>query len=254
MAGQSPEPSFQPNGQDQGLTQGRQAWAQPPAYTPPAGSTGGQAYAAAPPPPYAQQAQQAPQTPQEPYGAAPQAPQAPQEQQSYPAQDQTITSLSSQDYQSYQAYQQAYQGYGAPPSQPVPAPPGQSVPAPPPQWQASAQPAAAQPAAQRTRTRGDKGLIGSLFDFSFTSMVTPKIIKTLYILFTIWTVLAALGILGFFINFGGLQGALAVIIIIDPVFILLSLGVYRIILEAFMVIFQIHGELKAIREQGAKHD
>ena len=35
MAGQPPEPSFQPSGQDPGATQGRPAW-QPTAYPPPA--------------------------------------------------------------------------------------------------------------------------------------------------------------------------------------------------------------------------
>jgi Domain of unknown function (DUF4282) len=229
MAGQSPEPSFQPSGQDQGLTQGRAAWQQPPAYTPPGGAVGGQGYAAAAPS-YGSQEQAYP-PPEQAY---------PSQDQAYPPQEQTVTSLQGQDYQGYQAYQ-GYQGYGAQP--------GQGGATPPPQWQASPAP---QPAAARTKTRGEKGLLGSLFDFSFTSMVTPKIIKTLYILFTIWTVLAALGILGFFINFGGLQGALAAIIIVDPIFVLLSLGVYRIILEAFMVIFQIHGELRTIREHGEK--
>ena len=47
---------------------------------------------------------------------------------------------------------------------------------------------------------------------------------------------------------------MAAIIIVDPIFVLLSLGLYRVILEAFMVIFQIHGELKTIREQGEKRD
>lgn len=230
MAGQSPEPSFQPSGQDQGLTQGRAAWQQPPAYTPPGGAGGGQGYAA-PAPSYGSQEQAYP-PPDQAY---------PPQDQAYPPQEQTVTSLGQgQDYQGYQAYQ-GYQGYGAQP--------GQGAATPPPQWQASP---GAQPAAARTKTRGEKGLLGSLFDFGFTSMVTPKIIKALYILFTIWTVLAALGILGFFINFGGLQGALAAIIIVDPIFVLLSLGVYRIILEAFMVIFQIHGELRTIREHGEK--
>ena len=108
--------------------------------------------------------------------------------------------------------------------------------------------------ASRGRPATGPGFLGSLFDFDFTSFVTPKIIKALYILFTIWTVLAAIGILAFFINFGGVQGALAAIIIVDPIFVLLSLGLYRVILEAFMVIFQIHGELKTIREQGEKRD
>src|SRR6478672_8596390 len=56
MAGQTPEPSFQPAGQDSGLTQGRPAWQAPPSYTPPAGTGGGQAYAA-PAPSYSLQDQ-----------------------------------------------------------------------------------------------------------------------------------------------------------------------------------------------------
>ena len=40
------------------------------------------------------------------------------------------------------------------------------------------------------------------------------------------------------------------LIIVDPIYMLLTLGVYRVILEAFMVIFRIHEETKTIREQG----
>lgn len=220
MAGQPPEPFYQPNGQDQGLTQGRPAWQQPsyPPAPPPAVGSGGQQAYAAPAPSYASQDQAFP--PPDP---------------AY-AQDQTYTNLG-QDYQSYQS------AFGVPQ--------GQGAGAPPPQWQASAD---VKPARSRAKQHGEKGLVSSLFDFSFTSMVTPKIIKALYILFTIWTILAAIGILAFFINFGGVQGALAAIIIVDPIFVLLSLGLYRVILEAFMVIFQIHGELKTIREQGEKRD
>jgi Domain of unknown function (DUF4282) len=224
MSGQSPEPSFPPSGQE-GLTQGRPAWQVPPSYTPPSGSSagvgvgtgGGQAYAAPPPTPY------------------------PPQDQGYPAHDQTQTGLGQdyQDYQGYQGYQGGYQAYGTPQGQ------AQGATAPPPQWH---QAAGVKHVGGRPKST-DKGLIGSLFDFSFASMVTPKIIKALYVLFTIWTVLAAIGILIFFVDTGGAEGAVAAIVI-DVVFILLSLGVYRIILEAFMVIFQIHGELKAIRAQG----
>lgn len=220
MAGQIPEPSFPPAGQDSGLTQGRPAWQVPPGYTPPGGSGAGggagQAYAA----------------PAPSYGSP---------DQGYPAQDQTYTILGQNPNQDYQGYQQAYQGYGAPQGQ------GQDATTPPPQWHALA---GMKQVGGQTKSKTEKGLLGSLFDFSFASMVTPKIIKALYILFTIWTVFAAIGILFFFMDTGGLEGFLAALIIVDPIFILLSLGVYRIILEAFMVIFQIHGELKTIREQG----
>lgn len=230
MAGQTPEPSFQPAAQDSGLTRGRPAWQAPPSYTPPAGSGGGtgggQAYAA-PAPPYSPQDQPS-YNPQD---------------QGYPAHDQTQTSLGQgqgqgQGYQGYLDYQQGYQGYGAQQ--------GKGAPTPPPQWSAIA--GMQQVPSGRGKSQGDKGFVGSLFDFSFTSMVTPKIIKVLYILFTVWVVLVAIGILVFFNKTGGWSGTAAALIIVDPLFILISLGVYRVILEAFMVIFQIHGELKKIRE------
>ena len=224
MAASTPEPSFQPAGQDQGLTQGR-PWTAPPGYTPPGGSgtgpgaMGGQAYAS--PPPTA-------------YGSP---------EQGYPDPDATYAG---QD-PAYQSYQQGYQGYGAPPQ-------GQGAALPPPQWNTApgaGQPGMGRPAmakpARPARQQGDKGLLGSLFDFSFSSMVTPKIIKALYVLFTIWTILAAVGILYFFSSTGGFSGFVGGLVV-DVIFVPLSLGVYRIILEAFMVIFQIHGELKKIRE------
>jgi hypothetical protein len=223
MAGQSPEPSFQPADQDSGLTQGRPAWQVPPSYTPPAGSGGagtggGQAYAAAAPSSY---------NPQD---------------QSYPPHDQTQTSLGqgqSQDYQGYQSYQQGYQqGYGAQP--------GQGAATPPPQW--SAIPGVQHAPNVRSKAQGEKGFIGSLFDFSFSSFVTPKIIKVLYILITIWTALLALTVLIIGFRTGGVAGGLFTLIIIEPIFILLTLGIYRVVLEAFMVVFRIYEETKKIRE------
>jgi Domain of unknown function (DUF4282) len=211
MAGQPQEPTYQPSGQDAGLTQGRPAWQQPPSYSPPPAASGGQPSYSAPA-----------------YGA---------QDQAYGAQDQTYTSLG-QDYQNYQNYQQP--SYGAQPGQ------GQAA-APPPAWQGIA---GAAPGRSRARQSGDKGFIGSLFDFSFTSMVTPKIIKVLYVLAVLWTVLFALiyVVVGF--SFGGFWGGVGVIILVAPIMLLLGIGISRVVLEAFMVAFKIHDELKAIREQG----
>jgi Domain of unknown function (DUF4282) len=218
MAGQTPEPSFQPAGQDSGLTQGRPVWQAPPSYTPPAGTGGGQAYAA-PAPSYSLQDQPS-YNPQD---------------QGYQAHDQTQTG---QDYQGYQGYQQGYQGYGAQQ--------GQGAPTPPPQWSAVA--SVQHVPNGRSKPQGDKGFIGSLFDFSFSSFVTPKIVKVLYVLITIWTALLALTILIIGFRTGGLAGGLFTLIIIEPIFILLTLGIYRVVLEAFMVIFRIYEETKKIRE------
>jgi hypothetical protein len=152
--------------------------------------------------------------------------------QGYGQQDQTFTNVGSgaqagQDYQAYQApgYAPA-SGAGAP------------------QWQgiAGVTPAAARP-------RGEKGFVGSLFDFSFDSFVTPKIIKVLYVLLTVWTLLLGLFFLIISFRSGGIWGGMAVLIIVDPIFILLTLGVYRVVLEAFMVVFRIHEDTKKLREK-----
>jgi len=208
MAGQPPEPSFQPTQQDQGLTQGRPAW-QPSTYTPPGGS-GQPGYAA---PSYSASGQDQAQA------------------QSFPPQDQTYTSLG-QGQGQYQGYQ--------PPSY---AQPGQGAAVPPPQWQASAVSAPAKP---RQRAAGEKGFLGSLFDFSFASLVTPKIIKVLYILFTIWTALIGLSILIIGFKTGGVAGGLFTLVIVEPIFVLLTLGIYRVVLELFVVVFRIYDELKKI--------
>ena len=223
MAGQPPEPPYQPGGQDPGLTQGRPAWAaQPPSYTPPAGSGtgGGQAYAA--PAPYAPQ------------------------DQGYPAQDQTQTNLGqgggqNQDYQDYQGYQQAYQGYGAQQ--------GQGAAAPPSQWQGAP---GVRHVGGRARAQREKGFVGSLFDYSFTSLITPKVVKGLYIMATVMTAFGLLVIygLGRTLAHGSVSSGLIVLVVFGIPYALLSLGVTRLILEAADILFKIHEELKAIRRQG----
>jgi hypothetical protein len=218
MAGQPPEPSFQPSQQDQGLTQGRPAW-QSPTYTPPGGSSGQQGYAA---PSYS--------------GSGSGQDQA--QAKSYPPPDQTYTAQG----------QGQYQGGFPPPSY---AQPGQGAAVPPPQWNASA---ASTPARPRQRAAGEKGFIGSLFDFSFTSLVTPKIIKVLYILFTLWTAIVGLIFLVTAFKYGGITGGLFTLVIVEPVFVLLTLGIYRVVLEMFMVVFRIYEETKQIRENTGSKD
>src|SRR6201992_246958 len=153
MAGQPPEPSFQPSGQDQNLTQGRPAW-QPAAYPPPASGSG---QPGSPPPAYPPADQG--------FGAQDQG-------QGYGAQDQTYTVGQGgaqaqsqppppppQDYSGYQGYQAP--GYGG---QPGLGQPGQAQPGGVPQWQGMPGVTPGQP-----RQRGEKGFLGSLFDFSFSS-------------------------------------------------------------------------------------
>ncbi|HEX3715003.1 MAG TPA: DUF4282 domain-containing protein [Trebonia sp.] len=247
MAGQPPEPSFQPAGQDESLTQGRPAW-QPAAYPPPPAPGAGQpGYSA---PSYTPPGQG--YTPAD-QGYTPADQGYPPPDQGYQGQEQTYTSVpqgqaqaqaqpQSGDYQGYQGYQPP--SYGAQPGQ------QQDQRTPPPQWQGIA---GVTPApAKQPKERGEHGFIGSLFDFSFSTFVTPKIIKVLYILVTIWTALLALTILVVGFRTGGIWGGLFTLFIIEPIFILLTLGVYRVVLEAFMVVFRIYEETKQIRENSAK--
>jgi hypothetical protein len=262
---QPAEPSFQPAGQDHNLTQGRPAWQQPPAYNPPANGAsqpgggqhaggqhaggqhaGGQqgygapAYGApdqgyaAPPPDRGYPGQEHPG-----YNAGEQTYVAPplEQQPGYPGADQGYGDPAYQGQgtgQGYPGYQSA--GYGAQPGQ-------GAASVPPPQWQANPSPA-------RPQSSGEKGFVGSLLDFSFSSFVTPKIIKLLYRLFTAWTALVAIivAIIGF--RFYGFLGGV-VVLILDAIFVLLSLGIYRVVLEAFMVVHRIYDETRQIREQGA---
>jgi hypothetical protein len=95
------------------------------------------------------------------------------------------------------------------------------------------------------------GFVASLFDFGFTSFVTPRIIKALYALITAWTLLWAIYLLFIGNHLGHIAGLLFVLIIVDPILILLSLGLVRVVLEFFMVTFRMQEDLKALREQAA---
>jgi hypothetical protein len=109
-------------------------------------------------------------------------------------------------------------------------------------WQAPGQ-AQPRPAAAR-----GKGFVASLFDFGFTSFVTPKLVKALYVLATFWTALWAL----IFIRIGfhyGFTSGLFMLILVVPVFGLLSLGTIRVFLELFMVLHRINDNIQSIRDR-----
>ena len=140
---------------------------------------------------------------------------------------------------SYTAQDQAYsgqdQGYAG--SQ------GQAAP----HWQAVAGMSQAPP---KGKSKGSsKGFLGALFDFSFTSFVTPKIVKVLYVLITIWTVIWALVFLRLGFKYGGAAGGFFTLIVVDPILVVLTLGVYRMVLELFMVVHRMHDDLKALRDR-----
>ena len=59
----------------------------------------------------------------------------------------------------------------------------------------------------------------------------------------------ALIVLRYGFKYGGAVGGFFVLLIVDPILILLTLGVYRVVLELFMVVHRMHDDLKAIRER-----
>lgn len=81
----------------------------------------------------------------------------------------------------------------------------------------------------------DKGFFGSLFDFSFSHFITPKIVKIAYV---ISTVLLALAFLGYLIaSLASDEPALVVLVlIVGPVVLLLYLIFIRMTLEFFVAI------------------
>ena len=132
--------------------------------------------------------------------------------------------------QAYQEQQQGQQGQQAP------------------HWQAVS---GLRPAGAGAKRSSDtKGFLAALFDFSFTSFVTPKIIKVIYVLVTIWTVIWALIFLRFGFKYGGAAGGFFTLLVVDPILVVLTLGAYRMVLELFMVVHRIHEDLKAVRERG----
>ena len=99
------------------------------------------------------------------------------------------------------------------------------------------------PPAGASRGADSRGFLSALFDFSFTSFVTTRIIKVLYVLITVLVSLAALvyTIIAFRIStaFG-----LLVLVIGDPLYIIIVMAFWRLVLEAFVVVFRIAEDVR----------
>jgi hypothetical protein len=101
-------------------------------------------------------------------------------------------------------------------------------------------------------TADARGFLGALFDFGFTSFVTPKVIKVLYVLIVIGTVVSALVFTIVVFKASAMFGFL-MLVFGDPLFILIVLAIYRIILEFFVVTFRLAEDIRALRERGDLH-
>lgn len=92
-----------------------------------------------------------------------------------------------------------------------------------------------------------KGFFTELFDFRFTTFITPVVIKFLYAAVTV--VIALIWIFYVFLGFTiSLVGGLLVLIF-GPVVALVWLLVWRIALELTMVLFRIGADIHTIRDQ-----
>jgi hypothetical protein len=94
-----------------------------------------------------------------------------------------------------------------------------------------------------------KSFFGSLFDYSFNSFITPRIIKVLYVLATIlvalWTLVFVL------IAFKASSGlGIVTLLIFGPIFFVLGMIYARVFLELLIVFFRIHGDVHEINQRG----
>ena len=101
----------------------------------------------------------------------------------------------------------------------------------------------------RSANTDSKGFLGALFDFGFTSFVTPKVIKVLYVLIMIGTAVSALVFTIAAFKVSAVFGFLT-LVIGDPLFIIIVMAIYRIILEFFVVIFRMSEDIRSLRERG----
>jgi len=115
-------------------------------------------------------------------------------------------------------------------------------------WVAASTGGATSHAASR-QASDSKGFLASLFDFSFSSLITTKVIKAIYVLVTIVLFLVALGYTFVAFRVSAPVG-LVVLIIGDPLYIIISMALWRMLLEFFIVIFRMGEDIRTIRDRG----
>jgi hypothetical protein len=123
--------------------------------------------------------------------------------------------------------------------------PGQAAPPP------AGLPLMGPPPMEASQAADTRGFLGALFDFSFTSFVTTRIIKVLYVLIMILTVISALVYTVIAFRVSAAFGFLT-LVIGDPLFIIIVMALWRLVLESFVVRFRIAEDVQALRERGGR--
>jgi len=131
---------------------------------------------------------------------------------------------------------------GGPGAQPYGSP---TPPAPPPRRYPTTPP----PVPSATGLGGGVGLLTALFDLTFHRFVTTRVVTFIYALVMAAAALYTLALLavGFRIGVGV---GLLFLLVVCPLFFLLVVAVYRVLLELAVVIFRIHESLDVLVRRG----
>ena len=105
------------------------------------------------------------------------------------------------------------------------------------------------PGQEARQAARSKGFLASLFDFSFSSFVTPKLIRALYVLATIWTAVMTIAYCSLCLHFGDGGTMIIFLVISAPLLFLLGIGSIRVALEVFMVLHRLNENIQAIRDR-----
>lgn len=147
--------------------------------------------------------------------------------------------------------------FGSPPPPPPIQPTQPLAPAPPLQPATPApavqptQPSAAQAAVQSgaaALSESSAGFLPALFDFSFTTFVTPKIVRFVYVLATIWAVLMYLLVVVTQFSLSALSGLVA--LVLGPLVAVIWLAVVRIGLEFGLSVVRMSEDIHRRLPQG----
>lgn len=97
----------------------------------------------------------------------------------------------------------------------------------------------------------ERGFISSLFDFSFSEFITPKIVSVLYMIGVISAGISTIAMIFFSFFRDGTTGLFA--ILLSPLLFFLYVIVLRLWLEIIIVLFKIYGGIRALGSPQAAH-
>ncbi len=111
--------------------------------------------------------------------------------------------------------------------------------------------------------RQRKGFFRSLFDLSFTSFVTARVVKFIYVISLIFVVLYVLSTVGYlsFIAYAfiaaiaesealGMVGGVILFLLLLPILLLVAITYVRVLLEIVIVLFRISSNTAELVRQG----